>query len=201
MPLNLPLTWSLCVESNEVIIRTSRGQKGPSTHFQTMWPASLSAKQQASELVMSNTPRVTLPLVCVCVFKVKEEALHLLWSLSERLSLRFHALFCHWKDLWRSQSAGCWHLAVAPPVDKITLRYWPVCWKACVSLYFERSKSMYCLNGASVGAMIVINVLCTFTNILLHVSLLLCNYSLFFAPSVTFLAIFYGTDPTKDFLK
>lgn len=126
--------------------------------------------------------------VCVRVFKVNKKRLSISSQvLLGRLSLHFHALFCHLKRLAGSvKSAGCWHLAVAPPVDRMTLRYWPVCWKARVSLYFEQSTSMCYLYDASIShetlgerLLYVLNVLG-----LLHFCLLLYNYSLFFAPSV-----------------
>lgn len=55
------------------------------------------------------------------------------------------------QGLERFRSVGCWHLVVALPIDRTTLRYWPVCWKAHVSLYFEWSTGLCCMYSTSVN--------------------------------------------------
>lgn len=59
---------------------------------------------------------------------------------------------------------------------------------------------MYCLNGASVGAMIVINVLCTFTNILLHVFYCYVIIHSFLPPLLPFWPPFMALTQLRIFL-
>lgn len=100
--------------------------------------------------------------VCtVCVFKVKKGmvTLDLFWSVFRQNFFAFLCGTASWRgkgppwlqDLERFRAVGCWHLVVALPIDRTTLRYWPVCWKAHVSLYFEWSTGLCCMYSTSVN--------------------------------------------------
>lgn len=70
-----------------------------------------------------------------------------LWSVIRQISLWVvmgsTQLKRDWWDFERFRPVGCWHLVVASPIDGRTLRYWLVCWKAHVSLYFQQSTGLW----------------------------------------------------------
>lgn len=171
----------------------ARGQKEPTTHFQTMWPASLSTKQRASELVASHTPEVTLPLIWACVFKVNEEALHLLSSVVRQT---FFAFSCNilppeetgriCEDL-RLLGADIWlwlgqSIRWLSGIDRCAERPVSLCILCGVQARIVETVQVSAIKRYLSRVLFVRNIL-----LLLCFSLLLCKLTLFFAPSVTFL--------------
>ena len=126
--------------------------------------------QEGQKISVWHIQKVTLPLVecavagdkhwvyvhlcvcvCVCVCVCLFWALDLFWSVVRYISSLFSCVALlpaeEWsvlhhggirKDFW---SVGCWHFVEASAIDKTTLRYWPLRWKAHLSLCISECRA------------------------------------------------------------
>lgn len=119
------------------------------------------ARQWARGSAASDTPEVTLSTgstgVCGGVWvyvslkleKKKRKTLSTLdlWSVVRQILFELLWVPASWrgtgKDFEGFRPVWCWHLVVASSIDRRTLGYWLVCWKAHVSLHFQQSTGLW----------------------------------------------------------